>query len=489
MSQISKHRGVGFYLHVSVGLFLMFFFGRIFPPVSPLTQVGMQVLGVFAGAVWLWCFVGFLWPSLIALVAFGLTDFASFNTIITSAFGSQVPALLLFSMILFGSPQHVGVTDYITRWFLTRKIANNRPIVFSFLFIFATYVLAVAVNVTPALILMWTVLYAVLKELKYKPGDKYSTLMVVGTFLGAISGQASLPFTGSTLAILDVFETASSIAVPIPQYMLLGFVLSTLVFTIYCLFMKFVFKPDMSNIANINTDMFNRNPLPPMSRLQKANFFGMLGFVLLVLLPSFLPTGFAVTRAVANLLNSLGPLGIAILITGLMCVLRADGVPLLDFKAVAAKSINWEIYIMVSAAVAISGALTNPVTGVTEMMVIIFDPILGGHSSLIFFILMLLVAVLATSFAMNLIIGITLMPVLVSFGVLAGANLTAVAAASTLLLNYAVILPSASAFAAMLWSNKEWLTSKEVFKYGGAIVIFATAVSIAVIIPLSLAIF
>ena len=480
-----KATNVKFYVHVVIGLFLMFVFGRAFPPLGPLTPVGMQVLGVFVGAVWLWCFIGFLWPSLIALVAFGFTDFASFNQVIATAFGNHVPALLLFSMILFGSPQHVGATDYITRWFLTRKISNNRPIVFSFIFIFATYVLSVAVNVTPSLILMWSVLHSVLKELGYKPGDKYSTLMVIGTFLGAISGQASLPFTGSTLAILDTFRTASGIAMPYPQYMLLGFIFSVTVFAIYCLFMKFVFKPDMSNIQNINIEIFDRNPLPPMSALQKANFFGMLGFVFLVLLPSFLPDNFIITE----LLDNLGPLGIAMLVTGVMCVLKADGKPVLDFKAVAAKSVNWEIYIMVAAAITLSGALTHPSTGVTDMMIAAFNPVLGGHSSIVFFIIMLLIGIVATSFAMNMIVGITLMPVLATFGLAAGANLPAVAASTILLLHYAIILPSASAFAAMLWSNKEWLTNKDVAKYGGSIVIFATVVAITIIMPISLVLF
>ena len=486
MAQVSKGGGIKQYIHIVIGLFLMFVFGRVVPPIYPLTAVGMQIVGVFVGAIWLWCFVGFLWPSFIALIAFGLTDYGTFTSVVTSAFGNQVAALLLFSMILFGSPQHVGATDYITRWFLTRKIANSRPMTFSFIFIFATYALAVAVNVTPALILMWTVLYSVLKELNYKKGDKYTTFMVIGTFLGAISGQASLPFTGGTLAIFGVFEGASGMPMPAPQYMLLGFIFSVTVFIIFCAVMKlFLKKEDLANVANVNIDMFNKNPLPPMSKLQKANFFGMLGFVALVLLPSFLPNEFIVTE----ILSSLGPLGVAILMCGVMCVLKVDGKPVLDFPAVAAKSISWEIYIMVAAAIAISGALTDPATGVLDMMLRLFYPILGGHSSTMFFVVMLLVGIFATSFAMNLIIGITLMPILVTFGVAAGANLLAVAATTTLLLHYAIILPSASAFAAMLWSNKEWVTRKEVFRYGAVIIFIATIVAIVFIMPISLLLF
>jgi len=482
---MSKHKNKFKLVHIIIGFFLMFLFGRIIPPIYPLTEVGMQVAGVFVGAVWLWVTIGFLWPSLIALVAFGLTDFASFGQVVQLAFGNQVPMLLLFSMILFGSPEHVGATSYITRWFLSRKIFNNRPIVFSFIFFFATYSLSVAVNVTPALILMWGVLYSVLKELNYKPGDKYSTLMIIGTFLGAISGQASLPFRGSTLAILSVFESSSGMAMPVLQYMLLGFIMSTLVMVLYCLCMKFVFKPDLGNVANVNAEMFNKDPLPPMNGVQKANCFCILGFVFLMLLPSFLPDDFIVTE----ILNDLGPIGMAVLFTGMMCMFRIKGKPILDFKAVAAKSIHWEIFIMVAAAIAISNALTNEATGVMAMLIRIFEPVFGGHSPIILFIIVLLVAIFITSFASSMVIGIAFLPVLVAFGLEAGANLPAMTAVTVLLLHYSIILPSASGFAAMLWGNEEWLTGKEVFKYSTAVVILAVVSAIAVIMPISLLLF
>jgi len=394
--------------------------------------------------------------------------------------------LLLFSMILFGSPQHVGATKYITRWFLTRKVFNNRPIVFAFVFFFATYALSVAVNVTPSLILMWTVLYGVLKELGYKKGDKFASLMLVGTFLGSISGQASLPFTGSTLAILSVFNTSADMVMPVPQYMILGFIFSVLIFVAYCLFMKLILKPaDLANVANVNTEMFERDPLPPMSKLQKANFWSMLAFVFLMLLPWFLPDAFILTQ----LLNTMGAAGVAILVTAVMCMIRIERKPVLDFGAVAKESVNWDIFVMVAVAMAVASALTNEATGVLNMMIIVFEPVLGGHSPLVFFIVMLLVGIFVTSFASSMVIGIALMPILVAFGLDAGANLPAVAATTTLLLHYSIILPSASVFAAMLWSNEPWITRKEVFRYGAFIVIAATAAAIAIIMPISLVLF
>jgi len=489
MTHTSNVRNAWFYLHLAIGLFLMFFmifFGDHFEPIYPLTDVGMQIVGVFLGVIFLWCFVGFLWPSLLALIAFGLTDFGTFPQVLTMSFGHTVPVLLLFSMILFGSPQHVGATRYITRFFLTKKVFNNRPIVFAFVFIFATYALSVAVNVTPSLILMWSVLYSVLKELNYKKGDKFTSLMLIGTFLGSISGQASLPFTGSTRAILGSFEIASGLEMPELQYILLGFIFSLLIFIVYCVFMKLVLTPaDLANAANVSTEMFERDPLPPMSPLQKANFGSMLLFVFLILLPRFLPDEFFLTQ----MLNTIGAHGVAILITALMCVIHVKGEPILDFKAVAAKSINWDVYIMVAVAMAIATALTSEATGVLDMMIHVFNPVLGGHSSMMFYVVMLLVGIFVTSFASSLVIGVALMPVLVAFALQAGANLPAIAATTTLLLHYSIILPSASVFAAMLWSNDEWITRKEVFQYGAVIVVAATAAAILIIMPIASVLF
>jgi len=485
MSSIKERRSSLNYLHIAIGLFLMFVFGRVVPAYYPITEMGMQVVGVFLGLIWLWCFVGFLWPSLLGLVAIALTGFAPMGQIVSMSFGNGVVVLLLMSMVLFGSPQEVGATEYINRWFLTRKVFNNRPIVFSLVFFLATYALSLAVNVTPSLILMWSVLYALLKDLGYTKGEKYTSLMVVGTFLGAISGQATLPFSGSTLAILGNFETAASTAIPTAQYMLMGLIVSIVVIVLYALFMKVVCKEsDLDKVAHVNTEMFNAQPLPPMNGIQKANFYVILLFVVLMLLPQFLPAG----TQLRTWLNTLGATGVALLLTGLACLIKIGGQPILDFPKVAAKAVNWDVFVMVAAAMAIASALTNTETGVVDWMLKVFEPLLGGHTPLGFFIVMLLFGVVATSFTSAMTLSIALMPIIVAFGQRTGANIEAVTTMFVLLVHYSIILPSASVFASMLWSNDQWISRKDVFKYGLVVVLIGTVVTLA-LIPLALAIF
>jgi len=85
--------------------------------------------------------------------------------VIKTAFGDTVPVLVLFAMILFGAIQHAGITKYISRWFLTRKIINGKPVMFSFIFIYCAYVIAaLSANILPALLLMWSILYGVLVD-------------------------------------------------------------------------------------------------------------------------------------------------------------------------------------------------------------------------------------------------------------------------------------------------------------------------------------
>jgi len=492
----SEKQSVAKHIHIVISLFLMFIAGNIIPPIYPLTEIGIQVVSVFLGVVWAWIFVGFLWPSLLALVALGMTDFTSMGAVLQGSFGNHVAVLLLFSMILFGSPEHVGATKYITRFFLTRKVYNGKPIIFAFMFFFATYMLSVAVNVTPALLLMWGVLYGILNDLGYKKGEKFTSMMIVGTFLGAISGQASLPFSGSTLAIINVFNNAGTdilreggyiatneyLYIPAPQYIFLGFIFTILVFIGYCLFMGVTLKPvDLEKVSNVNTEMFNKNPLPPMNTLQKVNFGVMIMFIILLLSPSFMPDEWWITTT----LNNLGPAGTGLLLTGMMMLIKIKGTPALDFGTVAKNHINWDVFVMVAAAMMIASALTNYQTGVVAAMEMALEPLLGGHSAFIFFAIMLIFGMFVTSFASSMVIGIAIMPILVIFGTRAGANLPAVATTTILLIHYSIILPSASVFAAMLWGNEEWISPKDVFKSGVFIVILAMVIAFVAIMPLS----
>ena len=65
-----------YYVHVVIFLLITFGFGFL-PPFGQITEVGMKVLGAFLGAVYGWLFIALDWPSLIALLALGISGYAN----------------------------------------------------------------------------------------------------------------------------------------------------------------------------------------------------------------------------------------------------------------------------------------------------------------------------------------------------------------------------------------------------------------------------
>ncbi|MBP2639629.1 MAG: di-/tricarboxylate transporter [Firmicutes bacterium] len=474
-----------FYVHCAIGLVIMFGFSMM-APIKPVTPVGMQVLGIFLGMIYLWSFVGILWPSLFGILALGLSDYAPMPVILRKSLGDVIPILVFFAMILFGAIQHYGVTKYISRWFLTRKIINGRPVMFSFIFIYTTYVLAaLSANVLPALLFMWSILYGVLEDVGYKKGDKYTSVMVIGTMFGAISGQAAKPFVGSALMILASFEKVSKTQLDYLPYMLFGVIMATLAIVIYALLIKFVFKPDMSKIANINTERFEKEKLPPMDLRQKIFFGCLFGYLGLVLLPSILPK----TIWLVALLNKLGPWGVVIAFVVALTLFKINGKPIMDFKEIAGRYVIWEVYFLIAMAMVISDALVENSTGIKPFLTETLSPLLGGRSPAMFAVIFVAISMMITQAANNGVMGVLFMPIVYAFSMENGSNPAAIATVMTFALHVAILTPAASPYAAVLYANRDWVDGQDIARYGTVIFVSMMALYLLVGIPLSNMIF
>ncbi|MDL2307474.1 hypothetical protein LJC48_05545 [Desulfovibrio sp. OttesenSCG-928-C06] len=471
-------KSVWYYTASAIGILITFGFGML-PPIGPITPMGMKVLGIFIGMLFLWSFVSVLWPSLLGIVALMISGYAPARQILHMSFGDTVPNLLLFAMILFGGIQHAGVTRYISRWFLTRKVINGKPVMFSFVFIFTTYALSALASTTAALLFMWAVLYSVLTDVGYKKGEKYTSLMVIGVLFGAISGQAAKPFVGSALMILGAFEKTSGFQVDFPQYMLYGFIMSTVGTILYSLMMKFIFRPDMSKIKDISIERFMRDKLPPMDLRQKIMFSALFGYLLMVILPSSLPKSIWIVSFLAQF----GALGMVLMFVVGLSLFKIGDKPVMEFKEVASKYVVWDVYFLVCMAMAISGAMANKSTGITEFLKLSLDPLLGGHSLIGFVVILIVFGVVITQLANNGVMGVLLMPVVTLFSQEAGGNPEAITTMIIFAMHIAILTPAASPYAAMLYGNKDWIDGGDVFKYGLAIVLMTILMFTVIGVP------
>ena len=89
-------------IHSLIGVIIMIFF-RFLPISLPeVTDVGMEVLGIFLGTLYLWTFVDPLWGSLLSIAMLGFSSYSNMSAILSSAFGSPVVAQVFYMMIMSG---------------------------------------------------------------------------------------------------------------------------------------------------------------------------------------------------------------------------------------------------------------------------------------------------------------------------------------------------------------------------------------------------
>ncbi len=422
--------------------------------------MGMRVLGIFIGMIFLWSFTDLIWSSLLGILAIVMAGYAPLARVIHMSFGDRVPVLLLLTMILFGAIQESGLISCIARWFLTRRCINGKPVMFSFVFMYCTYVLAaMSVSILPALLFMWAILYNMLKEVGYKRDDAYTAIMVPGTYFGAISGQASKLLSGNIMSSAGIVLCA--------------------------LLIKFVFRPDMSRIRDISIERFQRDPLPPVNFVQKVMACALVSFLILIMAPSIFPTDFPVVA----MLKRIGPIGVCLILIVILSIMRHEGRPLFNFRQVASRHVQWAVFILVSMAMAISGAMMDPVTGITRFMTQALEPIAQGTTFPFFVALLSATSCLITQVANNGVVGVLLMPVIGYFCEQSGGNFPGVATLVIFMLHMSLLSPAGSIFPAILFGNKERISGRGIIRYGRVVVIICIVFYIVAGLPLMNVIF
>ena len=120
------------YIHIIIGLAIMFAFRMIPVGVLPaVTDVGLQVLGIFIGTIYLWTTIDPLSSSLISLVMICLSDFGAAGAVLQQAFGNPVVVQMFFLMIFMQGLTERKLTVYIARWIMTRKFIEGKPWMFT----------------------------------------------------------------------------------------------------------------------------------------------------------------------------------------------------------------------------------------------------------------------------------------------------------------------------------------------------------------------
>lgn len=456
MAEETEARKTSYWIHTAIVMLLMFGFPHL-PVIEPLTPYGMKVVGIFLGCLYGWTMVSVIWPSLLGLLALGFTDFGSMTATFQTAYGGDTYLFVFFILSFAALVSKAGVTDYIAKWVISRNFAKGRPWVVAWLIYTAAFIVAALVSVTPAIVICWTLTYQLCREYGYTNKDLYPKLMVVGVVNASLMGQSLFPFKAMAVMMTNVLNTQLGVTVDFALFTLFAFILGYGGILIYIAICKFIYKPDIARIVESTYVYENTEKL----NTYQKQVLGLLGvMVLAMFLPGFLPE-----CALKTFLSTLGNTGIVVCLLTLCALLvYKNGKSFADIPELIKAGVPWPTMILLATAMTMASAIGGE-TGIRELFQQFLSPILAGHGTGLFFVLVIVLGVILTNIINNVVVGLILVPIICTFSTTLGFSPEILTVAICLLLNVTFLLPSGSPIAAFLHGNSEWVSSLEIQKY------------------------
>lgn len=459
MKPSPKIKGKKYFIHSTIGITLMFGVSFL-PPRSPITPLGMKYLGILLGLIYLWSLVEMLWPSMLGLAALLLTGTITGAELTPKAFGADMIILVILSLAVVFSLTNTGMFDYVTNWVLTRKSLKGHPWRMTFAIIMGQYAITALGSGLAIMFLLWEMTYSIAEKAGLKRSDRWCGGMVVGLILAYVSGLGTLPFKPSYLLIVGTFQRLTGLG-DIPMFLALTMNLAMYISMIcfYILLMKFVMRVDVIPLQNADTAAYTK-ALPPMNKVQKFAFFYLIIFIIGLMIPGTI--GLFSQGPFSKLLQSMGTIGMCILFFGILCMIKLNGEHVLVFSKVSPQ-IQWDSVALMAIAFTLSPMLTSKGTGISEWMMGMVNPLLGGHSTLTFTIMLFVLTILLTNLANNTVIMILMMTVTSLYIGQLDLNLPMMALLMNIMTQIAFLLPASSFYGALAHSQASSLTTKNIY--------------------------
>ena len=190
-------------VHYIIMIALILFIGRI-TPVDPLTTKGMQMLGILAGCIWGWSFIGLIGPSMIAILMLGFTEGMTVTSSLAQTVGNSTVVFMLLVFLIVQMVEDEGIPKLLVDATMKMKVFQGRPALLSGALLFVAVVLGI-INMFLSIFFMWAIIYELCDRYGYKRYDAYPTIMLIGIVLMATMGLIAFPFQDNGLIIMGSY--------------------------------------------------------------------------------------------------------------------------------------------------------------------------------------------------------------------------------------------------------------------------------------------
>lgn len=455
------------YLHYIICFIIMFGFGQL-PPLSPLTPIGMQVLGIFLGAVYGWSFTDMVIPSIIGIVALVFLDGNTVASVIANGLGTQIVWFMLLFMVFTNIIEEEGLAKYFANWIMSQKILSGHPWLLTFAFLLTAYFLG-SVNVFASMFILWGILYGICTAVGYKPYDAYPTIMIIGITLFAVLGLVLMPYSVNALVILSAFEKITGIAISFAKYIAFMIPLVCLLMPVFIVLARYVYRIDVSRLKNVDSSAIGNEA--PLNMTQKIICAALAVTIALLLAPSLLPKTWFITQ----FLNKIGLFGTICFIMAPLMIIRIENRPILSFEKMVARGLPWGAIFVTAFVLPLSPMLTAEETGMQALFMNIIAPLNALPPFLLLFAVFL-ITTLITNFANNTATALIVMPIILGYSGSAGIALPALVVLLIACTHIAIMTPAACPMSGVMFGNTAWIRGKDVYKYTPLIVVCCFAV-------------
>ena len=384
---------------VILGLLCMFL-GKVLPPAGGLTPAGMQVLGIFAGVLIMWLTIAIHWPSLLGIAMLATVPGLSLNKLLAVSVGNSTFSFLLFT---FMCTYALSKTPFVKRCaigFICSRIARKGS--WWFLISYCASVLIIGMFMSPVVlfVIYLPILDAICEELQLRNEDSLTNSLVLGQLICAEMSCGMTPIAHVfPIMALGFYSAATGKSIAYGDYMLFAVPVGLICFAALMLIFRFVLKPDMSKVANLDFDALEKT-IPPMEKYEKMVLSICVAVVIMWIVPGFLKSSFpGIYQFFKNQGTAFPPLVGA----SLLCLLTLEGKPLLDFKEAVSKGVDWGSIIMAAGTLALGAAMTNKTVGITAWISQTIAPLLQSASAATMVLFIIAWASIQTNVSSNMV--------------------------------------------------------------------------------------
>ena len=383
--------------------------------------------------------------------------------------GLMVVVMMIFVAYLEAS----GTTNYVASYLMTRKMLVGHPWRLIFMIFLIAYLISSFCGNFPGMLITWSFVYSISRELGYKPYDKFPSLLVFGiAVMGALSLSA-VPWANNALVILNSYAASSGTPINYAHYLFYSVPYGIFSILAFILLWKFIFRLDVSKLKNFKPDFIKPEDLV-LTTERKIALVSLLIVILLYLVPSILPADNAI-RAVFDQMGLSLRLVIVMIVLSLI---KVNGKRIFHFSSLAAKGVPWDMVMMLIGILSFVGLLSSPDAGISAFLAKTLTPLFQNNGVAFLFFITVVVTVILTNFMINMVVAVIMISAVVPIAASLGVDPLQIVYLITITCTIAFALPAASAASCVLFANKEWIKPADIYKYSLPTIIVLTLIAV-----------